>query len=410
MSGQGDDGNSLHSVAVGWGIMLVIFAVLIWLVWYHFDNEIRDTVRWIRYGEMWFIGVILGLLDTIGLVDKDAYTITYQGREMSWLRGFEATPEFNKLTMDNRHMGYISALAMDPLRIPIAIFCALGALWAIFRGPKSHYRNKLGLDTLIERQSKTFPVIAPFIHFNPAEQPPRPPGAPVPADLPAFAEALGPEEWIAYNRIPVPDGALDEKRTERALIKQLGPRWRGWKKMQPYKQALLAAFALRAIRKRDESDDLLGELALCWHHKKGLRISGKLQSRARKILSGKDMASGILKKCNQHAFETTAMIGALRYARAEGGVLAGAQFVWLRAHDRTLWYPLNNLGRESFHMEALGAMAHYQNERRTERPIPVPKVEDCLESLRDYFGSKKARPIPALDYKKSKKRSIKKAV
>ncbi|MCF6342365.1 MAG: hypothetical protein L3J31_06125, partial [Bacteroidales bacterium] len=70
---------------------------------------------------------------------------------------------------------------------------------------------------------------APFVTFNPSEQPPRPPGAPVPAELPAFAEALGPEEWIAYNKIPIPDGILNEAITTKAFTKQLGRRWQGIK-------------------------------------------------------------------------------------------------------------------------------------------------------------------------------------
>lgn len=411
MSGGGqDDGNSLHSAALGWGIMLCIFAALAFIIWYNFDAEIREIIRWIRYGQMWLIKPFIGLFELIGLIEEGEYTIQYKGRDLSWESGFKAIPEFNYKTMTNQHLGYMSALTMQPLTIPFAFMCALGVIWVIFRGPETYYRSKLDLDGLIARQSKNFPVISPFINFNPSNQPPRPPGAPVPAKLPAFAEALSAEEWVAYNRIPVPDGQIDEARAERALMKQLGGRWKGWKALKPYKQVLLAGFTLRSIRKRDESDELLGRMATCWTHKKGLKIDRKLLSDARKILNDKKKSEGILKICNQHAFETTALLGALNFTREEGGVLASAQFVWLRAHDRTLWYPLNNLGRQSLHMEALGAMSHYMREKRTKRPIPVPKIEDAIQTLREYFSSKKARPIPALDYQGSGKKSIKKAV
>ena len=72
------------------------------------------------------------------------------------------------------------------------------------------------------------------------------------------------------------------------------------------------------------------------------------------------------------------MLRALLTAREEGGVLSPSQFVWLRGYDRNLWYPLNNLGRQSCHMEAIGAMAHFRIERRAQRPIPKPKVQDTL--------------------------------
>ena len=230
--------------------------------------------------------------------------------------------------------------------------------------------------------------------------------------MPDFAEALGPEEWLAYYQIPSPDGKVDAEAASKAFQKQLIGRWKGWKALKPYQQVLLAAFALKSCRKRDEADVMLARIAVCWSMKGGLQL-GKdrsLVAEARKILRDKNIAGGILSVCNRHAFITTALLRALTYARDEGGVLAPAQFVWLRAHDRTLWYPLNNLGRHSFHMEAFGAMAHYKAEKLTDRPIPVPKMEGAVDQIVDYMGSSLARPIPQLDYSQSSKRGVKKAV
>ena len=92
----------------------------------------------------------------------------------------------------------------------------------------------------------------------------------------------------------------------------------------------------------------------------------------------------------------------------EGGVLAPAQFVWLRAHDRALWYPLNNLGRQTLHMEAMGATAHYKAEKLAQRPIPRPKVVDAVKSLVEFMASNRIRALPQLDYSHSKKRGVKK--
>ena len=178
-----------------------------------------------------------------------------------------------------------------------------------------------------------------------------------------------------------------------------------------YKQVLLATYCLKASRKRDKADEMLGRLAKCWSIEKGLRLNKdrSLLSDARKILKNKELAHATLKKCSQHAWQTTALLRALLHAREEGGVLAPAQFVWLRAHDRELWYPLNNLGRQSSHTEAIGAMAHFKSEKREGRPIPKPKVQEAVTSLVEYMNSSNVRPVPALDYSKSKnKRGIKK--
>jgi intracellular multiplication protein IcmP len=155
----------------------------------------------------------------------------------------------------------------------------------------------------------------------------------------------------------------------------------------------------------------MGRIARCWSHDKGLQLGKdpKLLKDAKKILRNKDLAYSVLKKCNQHAWETTAMLRGLLTAREEGGVLAPAQFVWLRGHDRNLWYALNGLGRNSSFTEALGSSAHFRAEKRAERPIPKPKIHDAVQSMIDYMDSQDARPIPTLDYSHSKnKRGIKK--
>ncbi len=402
MSNGQQAGDTLYEGGIGWAIMLGILAILLWIFWFFYAVEVREMVRWIRYGEMWLISWFVG----------DDYEILFKGAEYNFKAGMEAAAEYKKPELKYEHLSYFTALAMQPLRIPIVILFSLGALWCIFKGPKTHHRKKMSLENLIEVQSHVFPVISPFVKFNPSSQPPRPPGAPVPAELPLFAEALGPEEWLAFNGIKIPDGKIDNESASKAFVKQLGKPWRGAKNLDDYKQIMLAAFCLKASRNREKSDDFLARLAKCWSIKDGFKISKdkKLLSEARNVLNDKKLAGKTLAQANRHAFETTAMLRALQYTREEGGVLAPAQFVWLRAHDRTLWYPLNNIGRQSFHMEALGAMSHFKAERLTQRPIPVPKVEGALQTIQEYMQSLNARPIPQLDYSNSKKRGVKKAV
>lgn len=423
-SGQQTQG-TLYEGGIGWAIMLVIFAVLIWLFWIFFDTEVRNMVRWIRYSEMQIVNL---------LVD-DEYTFEHNENQLNYkkqLDGYQARVRYRTSKgsikerieqrpgvaqieaeeLDYHDLSRFSSMTMKPMRTPILALLGLGALYCIFMGPGTHYRRRLDIEGLITTQSKVFPVISPFIKFNPATQPPRPPGAPVPAELPAFAEALGPEEWLAYNNIQIPDGKIDHESAAQAFNAQLGKPWRGVKALAPYKQILLAAFCLRAARKRDGSDDLLGRIAKCWDFKTGLNLKkdAKLLKDAQKVLRDKKLAGETLAQANRHAFETTAILRALQYAREEGGVMAPAQFVWLRAHDRNLWYPLNNMGRQAFHMEALGAMSHFKAERLTQRPIPVPKIEHAIQTIEEYMSSLRARPIPQLDYSQSKKRGVKKAV
>ncbi len=385
-------------MALGWGILLCVFGALGWLIWFHFKVEIRSLIRWIRYGEMWVMSWFVG----------DDYTVEWRGSELNFQETMDIAGKMPSEELTNEFLSALSTVAMAPFLWIIIAVTACFAFWALFRGPGSEHRSKFDIDSLIKKQSRIFPIISPFIHFNPTKQPPRAPGAPVPAELPMFAEALGPEEWIVYNEVSVVDKKLDEESATKAFAKQLGPRWRGAKNLAPYKQVLLASMCLKASRKRADSDTMLGRLAQCWSEKGGLKIDSKLLREARAVLRNQSLSGSVLKKCNEHAWETTALIRGLATAREEGGVLAPAQFVWLRAHDRALWYPLNNLGRQSFHMEAMGAMSHYKAEKLAQRPIPRYKVSDAVKMLSEYMASPKTRALPQLDYTNSKKRGVKK--
>lgn len=393
-----------HENAIGWGILAIVAAALIWLVWFFFEDQLKDALRWLRWVQMWALAFAYGEDYTVtSILDGNVY------RLKDYIHVDVANIPEGSLNGDI--FGYWTRIAFEPAKIYVmGVMIAMG-FWSLLYGPGSQYRSILNLDGLINAQAKVFKVITPFVKFNPQKVQSRAPGSPVPVELPMFSEALGPEEWLAFTENPMPDGKVDKHDAYIDFAKQLGPRWQGPSKLAPFRQILLACFCLKTARKRTDSDDMLGRLAMCWSHDKGLELSKdkKLLSDARKILKNKDLAQKTLSNCNQHAFQNTALIRALETARSEGGVLAPATFVWLRAHDRVLWYALNNLGRQVFHMEAMGAMAHYKHEKRTQRPIPRPKVEDAVESIAEYMESDRARPVPQLDYSAApNKRGIKK--
>ena len=387
---------------LSWFILFIMILISLYFVYRNYTAEALGFVRWVRYIELWIIS----------LFTFESYNITLPSGEtvnVEELRDYIATIPSDAL--DSSGMGDITRIVLYPVKWVVIAIIAIIGYWTYTRGPGTQYTEVFNLDRFIKFQSNTFPIIAPFVTFNPSKQPPRPPGSDVPAELPMFAEALGPEEWLAYYQIPFTDNKMNKNAAFKAFSRQLGPRWKGAKKLAPYKQIILAACCLKAARKRVEADEMLGRLAYCWSHNKGLQLAKEkgLLREARKILGNKELSSNVLKACNQHAWQTTALLRGLLVARDEGGVLAPSQFVWLRAYDRELWYPLNNLGRQSNHMEAIGAMAHFKAEKRASRPIPKPKVHDAVTAIETYMNDGNARPIPKLDYSKSsKKRGIKK--
>lgn len=377
-------------------IIIVVLAVIGFFMWHAFKPQITDGLRWLRVGE----------ITVSEALSSPRYGVLYPGLtqpvRLGEMREFLEEAPVEAVT--SRHLGISADLAQRHLRRPMGFLLMVLALFIFFKGPHTEFKRVHKLESLMQKQVKAFPYITPLIDFNPATIPNRAPGDPVPVELPLFAEALGPEEWVAYNLIPMPGGKLDEKATAEALAKQLGRRWQNWQKLPPYMQILLAAFAMRSARKRDDSDQILGRLSTCWTAKGGFSLANdrKLLGEARAYLRSK-AAEGLLKVLRQHAYVTTAMMRAVDYARSQGGVLSPGQFIWLRGHDRELWYPLNNIGRSAFHPEAMGAIAHFKLEKVTERPVPVPKLDIALAALRTYFASNIARPIPALDYGNKKK-------
>ena len=74
------------------------------------------------------------------------------------------------------------------------------------------------------------------------------------------------------------------------------------------------------------------------------------------------------------------MASMLELARTDG-VLASAEFLWLKPLDRKLWYMLNSVGRQTAVPEIAGAFAHWTAEKKTKRALRVPMVDEAAKSL-----------------------------
>jgi hypothetical protein len=85
----------------------------------------------------------------------------------------------------------------------------------------------------------------------------------------------------------------------------------------------------------------------------------------------------------------------LNAARLRSGVLAPAQFAFLKLVDRRLWYALHALGFEadaplthshpSQRVEAMGARAHWAAERTIGAPIPTPEIDAAIAAIRSRW-------------------------
>lgn len=83
---------------------------------------------------------------------------------------------------------------------------------------------------------------------------------------------------------------------------------------------------------------------------------------------------------SKHAYVYTVMASLLESARSFG-VLASAQFIWLRPTNRLMWYTLNGVGRRVAFCEVAGIYAHWISEKVAEHAIERPYVIKAVDGL-----------------------------
>lgn len=378
-------------------LLLALIVIAVWIVWMMFGSQLLGGLRYFRIAEMSIINLFTDefkpCINWLMLAQtKDAMptpeaigwaSMCFREEGLKFRPPSEALEYYN---MTLTSMGSISKKLSSYTRWPVVLFCGGVAFYALFLTPRNKFKVKHNLESFIKLQAKMWPVISPIVNFNPTKHSARIPGEPVPEKLQSFAEALSPEEWLAFHRIPVLNGIPDREATRRALQLQLGPRWNGIDDLPLHILAIFVAFALKGSQKREESDEMLGKIALCWSEEKGFVLTPELKAEIKKLAADPQIGGQALKPASKHAYRTTAMLGILKWARFMGGVLAPGQFVWLRAVDRDLWYPLNNLGRRSFHSEGAGAMAHFMAEQSAEKPLPIPRVDTAIVTINQYMG------------------------
>ena len=199
-------------------------------------------------------------------------------------------------------------------------------------------------------------------------------------------QARTPLEWMRDNDVPLNeiDGFNDEKAQE-AFQKQLGGEWKSVNEAPIYIQALCLIFYLSA--KRDKKTQQIKEtIAIYWTTKK----KEEAEKLTAKILEpylkdDKIFLDKISNVTSKHAYENTALFALLTWARRLGGVLASAEFRWIKPINRSLWYGLNNCGRRAFHIEGAGVVSHYHSEHILKQKLAEPHVDQAVDGLEYYI-------------------------
>lgn len=331
-------------------------------------------------------------------------------RSLLWQIGYlSPSPALTELAVQLRHACvHPSAIRLFQLykgisivglaiRWPAICLTLVCATICLFRGENRELRRVLDLEAFIEVQARMFPTLRGFAKRRlTALVPPSDHGDPRPAD-----PALTSEEWSGrYARNP--DGSFNEVGATEAFSRQIGVSYNGRPlDAPPIARILFAAFALQRLQKRKEAMELLGKLSEAmadvdtgseYGPAQPLSAPKSVVREADAILATLEVAQTISTACELHGWTTTALMTLLCDARLAAGVLAPPAFAIVKLIDRPLWYALHSLGfpsdnpREDVHpnprIEAAGARAHWEEERRLGRPLYLPAIDRALATVR----------------------------
>jgi len=290
---------------------------------------------------------------------------------------------------------YGLAILGHALRWPAAILIAFLGIVCMVRAAPGRFSRALDLEGLIAAQAQMFPTLRGIAQRKLNRLVAPAPGAPRPAD-----PALNLAEW--RDRFAMDSRKrFSEPGAIAALTSQLGRHWTGLDAASPIERVLFAAFHLHYRQERAEAMRLLGALSesLAQSGLDGpegpaspLSVSSEVLARTDAVLHGTGIRESIDQICERHGWTVTALMTLLNEARRRSGVLAPPAFVIVKLIDRPLWYALHSLGfpterpEEEIHpnprIEAAGARAHWEAERRAKRPLYTPALDAALHTAR----------------------------
>jgi intracellular multiplication protein IcmP len=357
-------GFSLILICVGLGI-------LGWASWKLWHAQISTVALVVAHWEMQAIAF---------------FSDRFSQADVGVQRANPAVVQFNDLVRLYRNIG------TEFLYPAMALVLAVGTL-CFRRAGNSRFTRAFDLDRLMAEQARTSRSTAAFVRRGLKLSGIRA-GDPRPAD-----PALHASEWIA--RYATRDGRFDEASARRELIHQLGTEWRSRADAPPALRCMLAVFALHGVQRREEAARLLGLLS------EGLPVAGgdggdgpaaplafdpKTLAIVDRALAELSVAAWALEIMDAHHFTTPGLMSVLNAARLRSGVLAPAQFAFLKLVDRRLWYALHALGFEadgplahphpSQRVEAIGARAHWAAELAIGAPLPTPEFDAAIAAIR----------------------------
>ncbi len=257
------------------------------------------------------------------------------------------------------------------VRYPVMMILLGLAGFAFFRH-SGQFQHKYDMKSLRVVGQEVWPQITPIISLNLVKEY---------IDTGPWAMAIPPLNFarqhdllatkiVSAKKIFV----LKQKPAYRLFVLQLGPLWKGLAHLPIHAKALAYIFLARATGQRPAAISMLKQIAAS-------ASSGKLDfmdvSEKLKAFYDHNIIKWLEKR---HAYTSTLLASLLEIARSDG-VLASAEFLWLKPVDRRLWFVLNSVGRRTSVVEVAGVYSHWKAEKKVGRALKTPMVKGAVDAL-----------------------------
>ena len=350
-----------------WMIVLIVATVL--LIWYFGKDYIVAGVFYVKSWEIIAVKSVLSFFDSIiGFLHLPTIDLTSLDKSMGIISKQVGAVDFKTVTEVSTSVGKF-------IRYPIILILIFLAVRLYFGSISLQFKTIFSMQKLKDMEKVNWPRIIPVVSQNLIDDD---------INKGPWAMSMNPMQFCKkndlleeYTKDGKPAVSLKRGIAHRVLALQLGSLWRGNLEVLPeHVQALLAIFAARVNGDTDSSDALLDQI--------GVSL-GKDFSGTRILLKKHINNKSVVKTMSKHAYITTMMASMLDLTRG-AGVLASADFLWLKPVDRRLWYVLNSVGRQTAAPEVAGVFAHWLVEQRLEYPIKTPMVDAAVDGLEEVLG------------------------
>lgn len=400
-NGRSVDDFTMILALIGGGIIAVIIA------WFAFHTEISMAHTYVRRVELWW----LELIGATGLPGAAAVS--------KWFaKGCAASGLLERCTRDFSSMSWteISNLAyyVNMIFLPFVMFVAFRIFISIQgKHPNNRFSKKFTVDTFVRDKKPLYRHLRMFDALDLIG---------TPLDHPVLGMSQTSRQFVFHHRLILEGGeagdgwieeadgsvtpVLDRTKTERVLRDQLGAVWTGVANLTPAETLLLAIAIPRVAATDGALDDAAFKACIaesnemvnwCWDQFKPPKAD-----KDSKDSEGKDelawlrpeidltvpratIARHIESKpmqaiLSKHAYARTVLFAMFTAARSLG-VLPPADMRWLRFYDRTLWYVLQNFGRQGSYAEGSAAHIHYLYEIKSNSALIEPQLDKAITAL-----------------------------